>query len=185
MPGVSRGRRRNWYCHGREILMVEKVVERFKNLHAKNEALRFYALVDGYQYEMHTGNRLQHAPNINRPILFGTEDEPLAHAGPWLIDVMKASSKIVELEELEQALPSISWLITPLDLEGLSQLMQLKLDAELPDGRIALLRFYDPRVLGNLYHTMDNEQRADFFYLIDEWHFIYNGQRVSAGRPSA
>ena len=72
--------------------------------------------------------------------------------------------------------------MTSIDLEGLSQLLQLKLDGELPDGRKVLVRFYDPRVLGNLFQTMSAEQKAAFFHLIDEWLFIYNGRRVSAGR---
>lgn len=89
------------------------------------------------------------------------------------------------LHDLEQALPSVSWLISAIDLEGLSQLLQLKLDAQLPDGRKVLLRFYDPRVLGNLMQTMNNAQRAEFVYLIDEWHFIHDGRRVCMGGPCA
>lgn len=161
------------------------VIERFQALRQRQEMLNLYALVDGFQYEQHTGQRIQHRRDINRPILHGTEDEPLAHAGPWLIDVTRADEQVPQLQELEQALPSVSWLITSIDLEGLSQLLQLKLEAELPDGRRALLRFYDPRVLGNLYHTMDAGQRAEFFHLVDEWHFIYNGQRVATGRTDA
>lgn len=162
-----------------------RVSERYQALQKKEDTLNFYALVDGYQYELHFGRRMQHQLGINRPILAGTEDEPLAHAGPWLIDLTKLPAQERSLEELEQALPSVSWLITSVDLEGLSQLLQLKLEAQLPDGRKAVLRFYDPRVLGNLYHTMDVQQRADFFDLIDEWHFMYNGQRVSTGRNGA
>ncbi len=147
--------------------------------------MNLYALVDGFQYERHTGKRLEHRPDVNRPILIGTEDAPLAHAGPWLIDIGRAEEQLAELRDLENALPSVSWLITAIDLEGLAQLLQLKLHAQLPDGRQALLRFYDPRVLGNLFQTMDIEQRAEFFHLIDEWHFIYNGQRVWTGRGNA
>lgn len=143
--------------------------------------LNLYALVDGFQYEQHIGERLEFQRGVNRPILYGTEDEPLAHAGPWLVDITKSDRHISFLLELEEALPSVSWLMTSIDMEGLSQLLQLKLETELPDGRRALLRFYDPRVLGNLYHTMDTTQRAEFFHLVDEWHFIYNGKHLAAG----
>lgn len=102
-----------------------------------------------------------------------------------MFDVTKIAEQVYALIELEQALPAVSWLITSVDLEGLSQLLQLKLDAQLPDGRKVLLRFYDPRVLGNLCHTMDAEQYAEFFGLIDEWHFNYKGQWVAAGRRHA
>jgi hypothetical protein len=161
------------------------VIERFQTLQQQESTLNLYALVDGFQYEQYTGLRIQHQPDVNRPILHGTEDEPLAHAGPWLVDVAKVGEQVGQLQELEQALPSVSWLITSIDLEGLSQLLQLKLEAELPDGRKALLRFYDPRVLGNLCRTMDAGQYAEFFHFIDEWHFIYNGQRVVTGRSYA
>lgn len=164
---------------------MTNVIERFQALRQHQEMLNLYALVDGFQYEQHTGQRIQHRRGINRPIFNGTEDEPLAHAGPWLIDVTRADGEVSQLLELEQALPSVSWLITSIDIEGLSQLLQLKLDTELPDGRKALLRFYDPRTLGNLYHTMDAAQRTEFFHLVEEWHFIYNGQRVATGRTDA
>lgn len=162
-----------------------RAIERYRALHVQHKTLKLYALVDGYQYQQQTGERLLHAVGINRPIFVGMQDEPLAHAGPWLIDITEAQGQVEQLEALEQAMPSVSWIITSVDLEGLSQLLQLKLDVQLPDGRTALLRFYDPRVLGNLYRTMDSQQRAEFFYLIDEWHFIYNGQRVAAGSRSA
>ena len=161
------------------------VLERFQNLQQQEATLSLYALVDGFQYEKHTGQRIQHIPGINRPLMHGTEDQPLAHAGPWLFNIIDSAEQFHALQELEQALPSVSWLITSVDLEGLSQLLQLKLEAELPDGRKALLRFYDPRVLGNLYHTLDAGQRAQFFDLIDEWHFIYNGQSVATRRARA
>ena len=154
------------------------IVEHFRALQQADTALWLYALVDGFQYEQHTGQRLVYQHGINRPIFLGTEDEPLAHAGPWLIDVVRAPDQLQSLHDLEQALPSVSWLISAIDLEGLSQLLQLKLDAQLPDGRKVLLRFYDPRVLGNLMQTMNNAQRAEFVHLIDEWHFIHDGRRV-------
>lgn len=164
---------------------MPRVIDRYRTLHIQQETLKLYALVDGYQFEQYSGERLSHQVGINRPVLVGTEDEPLAHAGPWLIDITEAPEQAEKLEILEQVKPSVSWIITSVDLEGLTQLMQLKLDVELPDRRTALLRFYDPRVLGNLYHTMDVEQRAEFFHLIDEWHFMYKGQRVATGRNRA
>jgi hypothetical protein len=164
---------------------MDDIVERFRALQQADAALWLYALVDGFQYERHTGQRLAHRRGINRPVFLGTEDEPLAHAGPWLIDIDKVPDQLQLLHELEQALPSVSWLISAIDLEGLSQLLQLKLDAQLPDGRKVLLRFYDPRVLSHLMQTMDNDQRAGFVHLIDEWHFIHDGRRVCIGRSRA
>ncbi|MFP5390736.1 MAG: DUF4123 domain-containing protein [Gammaproteobacteria bacterium] len=159
--------------------------ERFHSLKQHNETLRFYALVDGFQYTEYTRQRIQYRRGVNRPLLLRTEDEPLMHAGPWLIDVLESTDELSVIQALEFAVPSVSWMITSVDLEGLAQLLQLKLDAELPDGRKALLRFYDPRVLGNLARTLNADQRDEFFYLIDEWHFMYQGKRVMIGRSHA
>jgi hypothetical protein len=161
------------------------VQERFLALAERRSELRWYALVDGYQFEQHTGDRPQPTPCVNRALFQGTEDEPLAHAGPWLYDLAKCPELIDDLAVMEQALPAVSWLMTAMDLEGLAQFLQLKLDAVLPDGRKVLIRFYDPRVLGNLIKVMDVEQRAEFFFLIEEWHFIYNDKRVWMGRGDA
>lgn len=161
------------------------VQNRYQELVQRRRELRWYALIDGYQLKQHTGERPEPLAGINRALFKGTEDEPLAHAGPWLYDLSQCPERLDEFAALESALPSVSWLMTAMDLEGLAQFLQLKLDAELPGGRKALIRFYDPRVLGNLFTVMNTEQRAQFFHLIDEWHFLYNGERVWMGRADA
>lgn len=79
MPGSGGGGR---FCYRREKLVMIKVIERFQTLRQQEETLNLYALVDGFQYEQHTGQRIEHQRGANRSILHGTEDEPLAHAGP-------------------------------------------------------------------------------------------------------
>ena len=165
---------------------MRDVLQRYEELSATHKALRLYALVDGYQYEQHTGERIECRTSVNRALFAGTEDEPLAHAGPWLYDVAALSpSEVSALSDLEDALPGVSWLITSVKLDGLAQMLRLKLDGRLPNGRKAIMRFYDPRVLGDLFHVMTTEQRAEFFQLIDEWHFMYKGGRVWTGFPNA
>ena len=61
--------------------------------------------------------------------------------------------------------------------------MQLRLDLRLPDGREALLRFWDPRVLVGLMQVLDEAQRLDFFAHIEEWHLLQDGRRAWIGRP--
>ena len=161
------------------------VQDRFLQLLERRRELRLYALIDGYQYEQHCGQRIESHDGVNRALFAGTEDEPLAHAGPWLYDMDRCPEAIEDLAALEQAKPAVSWIVTAIDLEGLAQLLQLRLDAELPDGRKALVRFYDPRVLGNLFKVMNAQQCAEFFQLIDEWHFLIDGRRVWMGRDDA
>jgi hypothetical protein len=115
-----------------------------------------------------------------------TPDAALAHAGPWLIDTGQVDGALVDaLATLEQAAPAVTWLITPQTLEGLAQLLQLNLDTALPDGRTALVRFWDPRVLVILAEVLEAGQREMFFGHIHEWHLLHRGQRTWIGRRHA
>lgn len=161
------------------------VIQRLAHLRETCSALRLYSLVDGVQYQTQQDKPL--TATIGQAALFaGTPDAALAHAGPWLIDTEQVDESLVAaLAQIEQDVPSVTWLIAPQDLDGLAQLLQLKLDVRLPDGRSALLRFWDPRVLANLAQTLDGEQREEFFGHIHEWHLLHEGQRVWIGRHHA
>ncbi len=164
--------------------MVIDVNERLAELRQNCAALRLYALVDGLQYQDRRGLRLA-AQNGYRPLFAGTPDEPLSHAGPWLVDAETAGKEhIDDLARLEFEAPAVTWLIAPQTLEGLAQLMQLRLNTRLPDGRTALLRFWDPRVLVSLAQLLDEVQRVEFFAHIEEWHLLDNGKRAWIGRQS-
>ena len=161
------------------------VKQRLEHLHAAMPELRLYALVDGVQYQARFHEPLASAPGFF-PLFVGTPDAALSHAGPWLVDIAESGENVADdLIALERELPSVSWLIASQDLTGLAQLLQLRLDARLPDGRCALLRFWDPRVLAALGRTLDGEQRTEFFNYIHEWHLLLDGQRVMIGRRNA
>lgn len=161
------------------------LVARLAQLHESHPALRLYALVDGAQYSAQFGKSLMAHAGLY-PLFAGTPDAALAHAGPWLVDVELADSALIAvLAALEHTAPAVTWLIAQQDLDGLAQLLQLRLDTELPDGRTALLRFWDPRVLFNLAELLDPAQRETFFAHIQEWHLMHNGQRTWIGRQLA
>lgn len=161
------------------------VQSRLETLQVAMPTLRLYALVDGMQYQAQLSKRLQPASGLF-PLFADTPDAALCHAGPWLVDAASVDGAFVEeLATLESEFPAMSWLISPVDLEGLSQLLQLRLDVRLPDGRTALLRFWDPRVLVNLAQTLDGKQREEFFVHIHEWHLLHEGRRVWIGRHHA
>jgi len=165
--------------------MALDVVERLADLQTAFPALRLYALVDGIQYENHRGERLDYSTGFTS-LFHGTPDGPLAHAGPWLVDIEEAGDATAkDLAALEREAPSVTWLITEADLHGLAQLLRLRLDVRMPDGRIALLRFWDPRVLVGLVNVLDSKQRETFFAHIHEWHLLRDGQRVHIGRKHA
>lgn len=158
------------------------VAQRLDALRLSAPALRFYALVDGVQYLRHRPQKLP--PRFGMCALFdGTPDAVLAHAGPWLVDVEQSEAVMTEdLVDLEHQAPAVSWIISVQDFDGLAQLLRLNLDIELPDGRKALLRFWDPRTLVSLVHIFTPEQREAFFGCFHEWHFLREGQRVWVGR---
>jgi hypothetical protein len=165
--------------------MAFDVAERLTELRAALPALRLYALVDGIQYENHRGDRLDDRPGF-ASLFHGTADGPLAHAGPWLVDIEEVGDAIAnDLAGLEREAPSVTWLISEADLHGLAQLLRLYLDVRIPDGRVALLRFWDPRVLASLANVLDPKQRESFFAHIHEWHLLRDGERVHIGRKHA
>jgi hypothetical protein len=161
------------------------VIERFAALKTQRSELNLYVLVDGLAYANHVGERLTPESGVNRALFAGTADEPLAHAGPWLFQTNKIEDQLPALFRFEAAQPAVSWIITPMSLEGLAQLLQLRQDLWLPSGKTALLRLSDPRVLGNLFTVMTLEQKQEFFGLIEEWHFLQHKQRVWTGRNHA
>lgn len=161
------------------------VMERLELLRQDTDVLRLYALVDGAQYQSRRGERI--VPKQGFYSLFqGTQDAPLAHAGPWLVDTEYLDRRfLVGLAELEHETPAVSWLIATQNLDGVAQLLQLNLDMKMPDGRMALLRFWDPRVLVSLAEILSIDQRQIFFGHFHEWHLLHKGKRVWIGRQNA
>lgn len=161
------------------------VLERLRQLQQHHSALCLYALVDGVQYEAHRQTRMTEDAT-RYPLFTGTPDAALAHAGPWLVDVAGVALSFLEdLAALEQKTPSVTWLFAVQDLGGLAQLLQLHLKTWLPDGRTALLRFWDPRVLVKLAQILDPVQREAMFGHIHEWHLLLDARRAIIGRRNA
>lgn len=161
-----------------------RALERFHELSEARPHLRLYALVDGLLYEQTHGDRLVSAGG-RIALLSGTPDEALAYAGPWLIDCEGEASLLEVLAASEAEVPYVSWLMSEAGHEGLAQLLQLRMDVQVPGGATALLRFYDPRVLKRLALTLGPQQREDFFGHIIEWHFMSEGQPYRIGRGDA
>lgn len=161
------------------------VVDRLLELQRVMPAMRLYALVDGAQYKTCRGKPLMDGAGLYA-LFYGTPDAGLAHAGPWLIDTEQAGESLTaDLAKLERQAPAVTWLMAVQDPVGLAQLLQLKLDTRLPDGRVALLRFWDPRVLVSLSELLEPAQSEEFFAHIHEWHLLRKQQRVWIGREHA
>jgi len=142
----------------------------------QSDALHIQALVDGLQYEQHTGQSLAPQEGAVVSLFANTEDAALAHAGPWLINPERVTH-IVDLSELEQTRPSVIWLITWRDIAEQAEKLRPYLSIETPDFRLALLRFWDPRVFSSLYETFQNEKERKLFKTAFEWQYLHEGQR--------
>lgn len=159
-------------------MIPASLAERLERLRASAPGLRAYALVDGIQYEQHFGRILRRRWGTVHALFAGTEDEPLADAGPWVIDVVQPDVGVVApLDELEEARPGVMWLFTAQDIESLVTTLQRKLNSKLPNGKIALIRFWDPRVFVPLFNALDMEARRTYFGDVDEWHGLADGKR--------
>jgi hypothetical protein len=158
---------------------------RIAQLQSTSSELNLFALVDGIQYEAKYGHFLQSSRTLV-PLFAETQDAALSHAGPWVVNANDVSSLLFsEITELEAEVPSLVWVITNQEINGLAQLLRLRLDVQLPDGRLALLRFWDPRVLINLTQTLNKRQLEEFFGYTSEWHLLHQGQRLRIGRHHA
>lgn len=105
-----------------------------------------FALVDGLQYERYFGESLSVQQPAAVPLFDTRPDSRIAFAGPWVMEMNSIMDFRERLCELEAALPSVSWMISSSSLTELAAHFRRNMNTELPDGRIALLRFHDPRV---------------------------------------
>ncbi|MGQ5524239.1 DUF4123 domain-containing protein [Chitinimonas sp. PSY-7] len=161
---------------------MHELRSRLESLRTKQPNLNLYALVDGLQYEQHTGNRLNRSPGFSLALFDGTPDAALAHAGPWLLNEEQAAPKQVEtIYELEAAKPAVVWLIASSPMLLLGMALTKRLEVTMPDGSHGLMRFYDPRTLQALVNTLDHEQRQEFFGCAEEWHILIDGRRARLG----
>jgi hypothetical protein len=163
---------------------MDSLLDDFHALKQREPSAEMAALVDGLVFQQVFGETLTRSPG--RIALFdGTPEAALAEAGPWLIDMAQEPMLGERLLAAEPEAPIVSWLLTQLPFAGLAQLLRLRLDVELPGGRTALLRFWDPRVLPKLFDVFDGRQLDAFVEHIQRWHFLDQGQRRHIGRGQA
>jgi hypothetical protein len=160
------------------------VQARLDALRERRGTTRAYALVDGLQYQQYAGKPFDD-PDA-RALFEGTPEASLAYAGPWLVDVDAAAPRLQSaLVELERERPAVVWVLAGQALDALADALRQQLEARLADGKIGILRFWDPRVLGPLAQLMSAQQRETFFLHSEEWHFLQEGNRVWIGRHHA
>lgn len=164
--------------------MIQYLCQHLMKMRESNLESEVYlhALVDGLQYEQLFDKEITYLNRVNAPLFREFGDAAIAFAGPWLFDLEQADEWFNEFSELEQAKPAVSWLITALPLDKLTIHLQQQLNVELPDGRIALLRYYDPRVLHKLSAVFTDSQLDHFTRGIINWLYQFDGQIYSFGK---
>ena len=141
-----------------------------------NPDCSLFALVDGLQYERHFGDEIQHEQGVAEPILNSWPDARLAFAGPWLFRLNNSVIYRDKLKQLAEAVPSVSWIISSESIESLIDHFKVFLNLQLPDGRCALFRFYDPRVLAEIEFLLDEAHYVQLINRTREWVFQVDGE---------
>jgi len=133
-----------------------------------------YALVDGLEYERLFRDEILKSDTI-LPLFIQPNNQDVAFAGPWLFNIEQLNDEWQErVIKLEQSYPSVSWLISSLSFDHLSNHLERKLHLTLEDNRYALLRYYDPRVLTRLPTVLTPAQFKLFTLQIDEWIYYHH-----------
>lgn len=136
--------------------------------------VRLYALVDALLF----GRREPvERPAATIALFDGTPDASLADAGPWLIDFVEASDGVQQrLLGMGAEAEGVAWLISAYPFLGLADELRSRLNARMPDGRTALLRFYDARLVADIANLLSFSQRAEFFVSTFDWLVQINGE---------
>lgn len=138
--------------------------------------LSVFALVDGLQYERFFSEELVIEENLSLPLFNKFPESRIAFAGSWLIQDSSVANIREKLCELEVALPSVSWIVSSSSLNELAAYFRKIMNIMLPDGRVALLRFHDPRVQFRLGTMLNSRQHWDLTHLTNEWLTIVDGK---------
>jgi len=136
--------------------------------------VRLYALVDALLF---AGGEQIKRSLATIGLFDGTADASLADAGPWLIDFAETTDDVQQsLFAMGESTAGVSWLISAYPFAALAEELARRLDARLPDGRTALLRFYDARLMGEITSLFSLAQRAEFFVPAFDWLVQINGE---------
>lgn len=166
-------------------MIPDSVAAQLREYRRRHYSGHVLALVDGLQYQQHTGRQLTPEDDTAVSLFAGTRDIALAHAGPWLVDPTTARDRVADLVELERDRPGVIWLIASESPETQAGKLRPYLNIRLPDGRSALLRFWDPRVIHALDAAYRDKAARELFRTAYEWQYLHEGQRHTVNENDA
>lgn len=88
----------------------------------------------------------------------------------------KRSDLLADLIQLETESPALSWLVSDSSIEKLATHFSERLNVSLPDGKTALFRFYDPRVIHNIPQVLTSEQFHEITTPLIGWYYRFEGR---------
>ncbi|NZA24923.1 DUF4123 domain-containing protein [Luteimonas sp. SJ-92] len=103
-----------------------------------------------------------------------------ANKGPWLLEVptQQANPELVRwLIHVGHQAPCLAWLAAEVPFDALFDHLEAQLDLALPDGGLAMMRFWDPRAFYRLQRILTPGQLLALLGPVLEW------QIALAGRP--
>lgn len=130
-----------------------------------------YALLDCAAHD-HAFNELcSQFPDIRWTSLFtGTPEQHLLSAAPILMDAEASNPELLSwLGKLERTAPSVSWIESEFGLDTLGEMLTRRLECEIDDGTVVVMRFYDPRILLGLPSALTAQQKRYFFAPVTRW----------------
>jgi hypothetical protein len=114
-----------------------------------------------------------------RPLFAGALDPDLAPATPHLVRLAEGSALLARIGSSEGRASFCGVLCTSdLTLWDLRSWMRRKLQAMLPDGRVMLFRFYDPRVLPAWLGAQSQAELSGWFGPVSDWWVPQPGQTL-------
>lgn len=156
--------------------MINDMAEHMFTLQREDNSRKLYALVDGAQYERFYSDELYESETI-KSLFENSEDKKIAFAGPWLLNIsILGEDWLRKINILELKYPSVSWLLSSLDMSDLFFYLNRNLEVILPNNKVAMLRYYDPRVLIYLPDVLTKEQFQSFTAGVVAWGFLYEDE---------
>ncbi|MBO1748394.1 DUF4123 domain-containing protein [Stenotrophomonas sp. SI-NJAU-1] len=144
-----------------------------------------YAIVDAAAYADTYKALAWYAQDLPHRSLFARQPEA-AHAsiGPWLLQLPAQAHTQVDgwLRALELDRPVVAWLTSEAGFEAVFQHLEACLDLCRPNGRLALLRYWDGRVFLRLQRAFTLQQRRQLMGPLAWWRFQILGQAYALDR---
>ncbi|VCM19481.1 Uncharacterised protein [Burkholderia pseudomallei] len=187
LPRMPEGGGQERRDDGRTRMMTPPNIEAHFEMRRQQITLpaRLFAVVDALLFAEASDAPPLRRANYSIALFDRTPDASLAEHGPWLIDYALAPGPIRRvLAELAAGPVGMSWLISAYPFERLAAELREHLDVRLPDGRTALLRFYDARIMPDIARVMRDAQRSHFFVATYDWLVEIDG-RLTGVHPHA